>query len=84
MWRYGKCQSNSQEFQAHKVGTLNQQVPVRPSNRTTTFNFSYTFTKDDATMGKVTFKAVANIQGARDALPADNEAIASPTKVNRK
>jgi hypothetical protein len=31
----------------------------------------------------VTFKAVANMVGARDALPADNEAIASPTKVSR-
>lgn len=65
------------------VGTLNQQVPVRPSNRTISFKFSYTFTKDDATMGKVTFRAVATIMDARDALPADNEAIASPTKVNR-
>ncbi len=65
------------------VGTLTQQVPVRPSNRTTAFAFSYTFTKDDAAMGKVTFRAVATIMDARDALPADNEAIASPTKVNR-
>ena len=65
------------------VGTLNQQVPVRPSNRTTSFNFSYTFTNDDATMGKVTFRAVASLMDARDALPADNEAIASPTKVSR-
>jgi hypothetical protein len=29
----------------------------------------------------VTFKAVVNLVGARDALPADNEAIAPPTKV---
>ena len=65
------------------VGTLNQFVPVRPSNRTTNFNFSYTFTSEDANVGKVTFKAVANIVGARDALPADNEAIARPTKVTR-
>jgi len=65
------------------VGTLDQQVPVRPGNRTTSFQFSYTFTNDDATMGKVTFRAVATITGARDALPADNEAIASPTKVKR-
>lgn len=64
------------------VGTLSQEVPVRPSNRTTDFNFSYTFTPDDAALGKVTFKAVATIQNGRDALPADNEAIASPTKVN--
>jgi hypothetical protein len=34
-------------------------------------------------MGKVTFRAVANLVDARDALPADNQAIASPTKVNK-
>jgi hypothetical protein len=65
------------------VGVLTQSVPVRPSNRTTVFNFSYTFTGADAQVGKVTFKAVANVVGARDALPADNEAIATPTKVSR-
>jgi len=65
------------------VGVLTQSVPVRPSNRTTDFSFSYTFTSADAQVGKVTFKAVARIVDARDALPADNEAIASPTKVNR-
>lgn len=64
-------------------GSLTQFVPVRPSNRTTQFNFSYTFTSDDASIGKVTFKAVAIIHEARDALPADNEAIASPTRVRR-
>lgn len=65
------------------VGTLTQSVPMRPANQTTDFNFSYTFTADDANVGKVTFKAVATIINARDALPADNEAIAAPTKVNR-
>lgn len=65
------------------VGDLTQAVPVRPSNRTTSFNFNYTFTTDDAAIGKVTFKAVADLIDARDALLADNEAIASPTKVNR-
>jgi PKD repeat protein len=65
------------------VGTLRQTVPVRPSNRTTDFLFSYTFTKDDAAIGKVTFRAVAYIINARDALPADNESIASPTKVSK-
>ena len=65
------------------VGSLTQSVPVRASNRTTDFNFSYTFTDADTQLGKVTFKAVANVLGARDALPADNEAIAPPTKVNR-
>jgi PKD repeat protein len=56
-------------------------VPVRPSNHATTFDFSYTFTAADATIGKVTFKAVANLVDARDALGGDNEAIAS-TKVS--
>jgi PKD repeat protein len=63
------------------VGTLTQQVPVRGANRTTSFSFNYTFTSDDAALGKVTFKAVATIMGARDALPSDNTAIALPTKV---
>ncbi len=65
------------------VGVLTQAVPVRSGNRTTDFNFSYTFTVADASIGKVTFKAIAVLAGARDGLPADNEAIASPTKVNR-
>lgn len=65
------------------VGTLTQQVPVRGGNRTTDFNFSYTFTPDDGAIGKVTFRAVATLPNARDALPADNEAISSPTKVSQ-
>jgi len=65
------------------VGVLSQSVPVRSANRTTDFSFSYTFTSADAQAGKVTFKAVANIAGAPDALPADNEAISSPVKVSR-
>ncbi|WP_432821630.1 PKD domain-containing protein [Trichloromonas sp.] len=63
------------------VGMLTQYVLVRSGNRTTNFNFSYTFTPTDAATGKVTFKAVALIAGNRDVLPADNEAIAFPTKV---
>jgi hypothetical protein len=64
------------------VGTLVQQVPVRNGGRTTTFSFNYTFTSDDAALGKVTFKAVAAIVGARDAAPSDNTAVALPTSVN--
>jgi hypothetical protein len=64
------------------VGTLTQSVPVLPGNRTTPFDFSYTFTSDDAAAGKVTFEAVATIVGARDAQPADNTVIALPTRVN--
>jgi hypothetical protein len=63
------------------VGTLTQSIPVRPRAQTTRFVFSYTFTSDDGVVGKVTFKAVATIIGARDALPSDNTAIATTTKV---
>ena len=64
------------------VGSLTQTVPVRSSNRTTDFAFSYSFTKEDADIGKVTFRAEAFIVGARDALPADNSTISSPVKTN--
>ena len=60
-----------------------QSVPVRSGNKTSDFAFNYTFTADDATLGKVTFKAIATIVGARDALPTDNEAVSLQTKVNR-
>ena len=65
------------------VGSLTQSAPLRSGGRTTDFRINYTFTSDDASLGKVTFKAVATIVGARDALPADNEAIGLPTKVSR-
>lgn len=64
------------------VGSLTQSAPLRTGGRTTDFRINYTFTNDDASLGKVTFKAVATIVGARDALPADNEAIGLPTKVS--
>jgi Tol biopolymer transport system component/PKD repeat protein len=63
------------------VATSTQTLPTR--NRVTSVAFSYTFAPEDATIGKVTFKAVANLLGARDALPADNEAIAPPTKITK-
>jgi PKD repeat protein len=63
------------------VATSTQTLPTR--NRVTSVAFSYTFTADDAVVGKVTFRAVALLVNARDALPADNEAIGSPTKVTR-
>lgn len=63
------------------VGTLQQYVPVRPSNRTTRFEFSYTFTAEDALLGRINFRAVAVIVNGRDALPTNNEAISLPTKV---
>jgi hypothetical protein len=65
------------------IGYSDQTVPVRSGNRTTTFSFNYTFTSGDAQMGKVTFKAVAELLEARDAFPADNEAISPPTKVTK-
>jgi hypothetical protein len=64
------------------IGTLTQRVPVRSGGRTTNFNFSYTFTHEDAAIGKVTFRAVAYLIDARDAFFSDNEAITAPTKVN--
>ncbi|PYQ00004.1 MAG: hypothetical protein DMF82_23245, partial [Acidobacteria bacterium] len=65
------------------VGTLTLSVPAAPRNQTTPFAFSYTFTNDDAAVGKVSFEAVATIVNARDAQSADNTAITLPTKVNR-
>ena len=58
------------------IGTLTLYVPAR-ATRPTTFKFSYTFTAADATVGKVTFRAEASIVGASDALPSDNNAIAT-------
>ncbi len=66
------------------VGSITQLVPASSSKKTVTFSFNYTFTSGDASIGKVTFKAVATIVGARDSYPSDNEAISSPpTKVTK-
>jgi PKD repeat protein len=65
-----------------QVGALTQWVPVRGANRTTNFAFSYTFAPEDAVLGKITFQAVAYVQGARDAIPTDNTYISLLTKVN--
>jgi PKD repeat protein len=65
------------------IGTLEQFVPVRSGNRTTDFQFSYTFAASDATAGKVNFMANAVILGNQDRLPTDNQAISTPTKVGR-
>ena len=64
------------------VGTLTQFVQAR-RNRPTSFSFSYTFTRNDASIGKVTFKVVATIVDARDGFPSDNEVVAPSTKVAR-
>lgn len=63
------------------VGWLSQYVPVHSNQRTTDFLFSYTFTEEDAYMGKVSFKAIAYLAYNRDALPGDNEAISPPVPV---
>lgn len=65
-----------------QIGVLTQLVPVRSGNRTTDFQFTYTFTDQDAAVGKVTFKAFAQLVNARDSYPSDNSYIALPTKVS--
>jgi hypothetical protein len=62
------------------VGSVTHAVPSR-GGQGTTFDSSYAFTAEDAAIGKVTFRAAARIDGARDALPGDNQAIAPPTEV---
>jgi PKD repeat protein len=66
-----------------QVGTLTNAVKVMGKKKSVPFTFSYVFTNDDLSMGKVSFQAVATIQGNRDALPSDNSAISLPTRVNR-
>jgi hypothetical protein len=61
------------------VGTLTQSIPVKTGKKTTPFSFNYTFTPSDAAVGKVTFEAIATIQGSRDAFPADNTVLATTT-----
>jgi hypothetical protein len=65
------------------VGSLEKDVPARGGNRTTDFILNYTFTAEDALMGKVTFKAIATLVNVRDAYYADNEAISLPVKIGR-
>jgi PKD repeat protein len=68
-------------FSSDPIGTQTQFVPVLAGGRTIAFSINYTFTSDDAALGKVSFEAVATIIGARDALPADNTAISMPTRI---
>lgn len=72
------------------VGQLTLFVAEGIHYKAAPFRFSYTFTDEDALVGKVSFKAVATILPAsgccgplRDALPADNTAISPATKVTR-
>lgn len=65
----------------HEIARATQYVPARP-NRTVAFPFNYTFTPEDVTIGKVTFRTVVLLaQGVRDVRPIDNEAIAPATTV---
>lgn len=63
------------------VGFLRQYVNAKPKGQVTDFYLGYTFTPEDAQVGKVLFKAIAEIDGQRDAFPADNEFISFAVKV---
>ncbi|ROP37088.1 PKD domain-containing protein [Saccharothrix texasensis] len=64
-----------------EIARATQYVPARPT-RTVAFPFNYTFTPEDAVVGRVTFRAVVTLgQGVRDARPIDNEAVAPAATV---
>ncbi|MCR3749803.1 PKD domain-containing protein [Lentzea californiensis] len=64
-----------------EVGKLTLDVAAHPT-RKVQFPFSYTFTPEDAAMGKVAFRAVTSLQyPARDARALDNEVISIATTV---
>jgi hypothetical protein len=65
------------------VGTNVQSVAVMKLKKAVNFSLNYVFTSDDAIIGKVPFKAVATIQGARDAAASDNVATSPPTLVTK-
>jgi PKD domain len=65
------------------VGTTIQSVAVMKLKKAVSFSFNYVFTSGDLALGKVPFKAVATIQGARDALSSDNVATSPPTLVTK-
>ena len=44
------------------VGALSMEVPVRPSNRTTDFKFSYTFANEDGLTGSITLPGNCHAQ----------------------
>lgn len=63
------------------VGVLERDVAAHPTD-TVTFKFTYTFTNEDAALGKATFRADVSLQApAWDALPMDNSVIAVATTV---
>jgi hypothetical protein len=64
------------------VGSLERDVPAHPTD-TVTFRFTYTFTNDDAALGKAMFRADVWVPSpARDAQPLDNTVIAVATTVH--
>ncbi|MFT7841214.1 PKD domain-containing protein [Saccharothrix sp. BKS2] len=64
-----------------EVGSQTLVVPARPT-RKVRFPFAYTFTPDDAVLGKVGFRAEVRLPyPARDARPVDNEVISIATTV---
>jgi PKD repeat protein len=63
------------------IGTLTELVLPKGGNKSTDFSFSYTFTPDDAAIGKVTLRANAQLINANDALPGDNLAISDLIRV---
>jgi hypothetical protein len=75
-----KLYKNSGSSWTH-VGELTLEVPAHPDS-VVRFPFAYTFTPEDAVVGKVTFRAVAELPyPVRDALGLDNEAVSFATKV---
>ena len=60
-------------------------IPVQNGKKTQAFTFTYTFTAQDAAVGKVTFRASVGIwePGIVDAYPGDNFATAISTRVTR-
>ena len=67
------------------VDTIALVVPAFQKNdKVTKYTFNYTFTSDDAAVGKVIFRAVAIIENATDAFPQDNERLSSLTMVKQK
>jgi PKD repeat protein len=66
-----------------QVGVLTITVPARKGKQTTQVAFSYTFTSDDAAVGKLSFESVATPIGVRDAVVADNTMISPSIRVAR-
>jgi hypothetical protein len=65
------------------VDTGVRAVGVMKPKKAIQFSFNYTFTNDDLAAGKISFMAVATIQGTRDAVSGDNEATSTPTIVTK-